>query len=285
MLRKIFLTGALLVSLSLTASAEKWIPMGQIEETGTVTEVSMDGNIQPVAKSENGKAVIIPGLFVSRYQMVINGGEPLKMGSVVDMKSQKTLSFMDGEKAEWLSDKEGADGLLFNAYLIQNRSTILDRKPFIIKAKFIPKDRKPDWEVDANGWQKVYEQQNGSEAWVQTKSAQLSLAEGEDLPLLRVLVRRSDVIGDRTSVTYSYEIYDPFKRTRKPVKVWNADQKPLLFMTKDPYPVPVLSKDAAIGTVGYAFFVLNRPEIEKRGFFRMDDDISNLPVEWFTFTQ
>ena len=286
MFRKLCLTGAMVFALTLSASAENWIPMGEIEETGAKTQVWMDGDIQPVAKGIPGKTTMIPGAFVSRYKMVINGNEEMtmKMGNIVDFKAAKILP-ISNPNPKWVSDKEGADGLLFNAYLIKNRTAILDRKPMVIKEKFALKDRTPDWKVDENGWLKAYEQADGSEAWVQTKSAQLSVMEDKDLPQIRMLVRRSEVRGEQKSITYSYEVYDAVKRTRDPLRVWNADQKPLLFKTQYPYPVAILSKDAAIGTVGYSIFVANRPEIEKRGQFKSGDPVPEIPTEWFTFKE
>ena len=146
-------------------------------------------------------------------------------------------------------------------------------------------DRAPEWPIDRNGWQQVYLQPNGNRAWIQTSSVQFSKGVGKLYPMVRVLVWRENIKADSdqsSKRTLSYEQYDPNLRTRSPLMVWgiqpNNTITPLVFRTRTPYPVTILSPDAAIATLAYAHGIVHLKE--NPVFFEPQSSPQTFPNEW-----
>lgn len=190
------------------------------------------------------------------------------------------------DNLSWQTDRTGADGFLYMANLLKNKAKIDKKKPFkMTEAQANLGDRTPEWTVDENGWQQVYLQPNGNRAWIQTNSVQFSKGEGKLYPIVRVLVWRENVkaeTGESNKRTLSYKQYAPNLRTRSPLMVWGIQQNnsvtPLVFRTRTPYSVTVLSPDAAIATLAYAHGIINMKE--NSNFFEPQSSPKTFPAEW-----
>jgi hypothetical protein len=280
-MKKIFGVIIALLLITLPVSAKNLVYMGEDDSDSTfVFEVWMDTDeIKPVAFLSGKKVTILENVFSSKYEMKFKDYDSsIPMSGLVDFHSMKVLSI--SEKMKWEFDEKGADGFLYNAYLTKHYDEITARQPIVIKTNYLPKDRTPIWPITTSGWVKVYEQKDGSEAWTKPTSALLSEEGGAELPSVRILVRRSDVADGLKKVTYSYEEYNPVTKTRIPLKVWNENKEPLMSMTKDAFPVTVLSKDAAIAAEAYVPFIKNPTD---RKIYKIDDSIAEIPLEWLEF--
>ena len=111
----------------------------------------------------------------------------------------------------------------------------------------------------------------------------LSTNYDSDYPSVRVLVRRSELVDGKKIVGFSYDEFDPIRRTRTSLKAWDSMGNLTSSERVAPVAAPVLSKEAAIGSQGYYVFVANRSEIEKRGLFSATDGVPDLPLSWFDF--
>ncbi len=285
MLRKVIVPFLFSICLSSSVLAAPFLYMGETNDDGVVSEVWMDEDIQPVGRlTFRNRVEVVPGIYTSKYKINLDRKAEMStsMGMLVDVKAVKSLNFFTWSR-KWEADKQGLDGLLFNAYLIKNYKRINSKEPFVVKDEDLLKNREPDWGIDRLGWLKVYEQKEGSEAWVQTQSAMLSTNYDSDYPSVRVLVRRSELVDGKKVVGFSYDEFDPIRRTRTSLKAWDSVGKAVSGEALEPIVAPILSKEAAIGTQGYYVFLMNRGEIEKRGLFNPTDGAGSLPVGWFDF--
>ncbi len=282
MLRVFIVCLLLTFSFAWPAAAESWVLVGDI---GDGDSIWMDKDIQPVGRVDaRGKASIIPGMFTSRYKIgkSLNAQFVLPTSSIVDVQTYRSLHEKNGQLL-WDMNKKGSDGLLFNAILLRDYDRIMAIKPFLLKNEYIPEVRVPEWPMDDQGWRKVCERDDGSEAWIQVKSAQLSVYDDSVLPQVRLLVRRLDVVNGEKHVRYSYEVYDTEKRLLRVLKTWDKDGKPVAMKEQELQPLPVFCRSAAIGSAGYKVFVANREEIAKRGQFEVNAPASLVPPEWLVF--
>ncbi len=285
MLRKVIVPFLFSICLSSFVLAAPFLYMGETNDDGVVSEVWMDEDIQPVGRlTFRNRVEVVPGIYTSKYKINLDRKAEMStsMGMLVDVKAVKSLNFFTWSR-KWEADKQGLDGLLFNAYLIKNYKRINSKEPFVVKDEDLLKNREPDWGIDRLGWLKVYEQKEGSEAWVQTQSAMLSTNYDSDYPSVRVLVRRSELVDGKKVVGFSYDEFDPIRRMRAPLKTWDSNGKIISDEALEPVAAPILSKEAAIGTQGYYVFLVNRSEIEKRGLFSATDGGPDLPLSWFDF--
>ena len=285
MLRKVIVPFLFSICLSSSVLAAPFLYMGETNDDGVVSEVWMDEDIQPVGRlTFRNRVEVVPGIYTSKYKINLDRKAEMStsMGMLVDVKAVKSLNFFTWSR-KWEADKQGLDGLLFNAYLIKNYKRINSKEPFVVKDEDLLKNREPDWGIDRLGWLKVYEQKEGSEAWVQTQSAMLSTNYDSDYPSVRVLVRRSELVDGKKVVGFSYDEFDPIRRTRTSLKAWDSMGNLTSSERVAPVAAPVLSKEAAIGSQGYYVFVANRSEIEKRGLFSATDGVPDLPLTWFDF--
>ena len=285
MLRKVIVPFLFSICLSSFVLAAPFLYMGETNDDGVVSEVWMDEDIQPVGRlTFRNRVEVVPGIYTSKYKINLDRKAEMStsMGMLVDVKAVKSLNFFTWSR-KWEADKQGLDGLLFNAYLIKNYKRINSKEPFVVKDEDLLKNREPDWGIDRLGWLKVYEQKEGSEAWVQTQSVMLSTNYDSDYPSVRVLVRRSELVDGKKVVGFSYDEFDPIRRMRAPLKTWDSNGKIISDEALEPVATPILSKEAAIGSQGYYVFVANRSEIEKRGLFSATDGVPDLPLSWFDF--
>ena len=280
-MKKIFGCIIALLLITLPVSAKNLVYIGEDDSDSTfVLDVWMDTDeIKPVAFLSGKKVTILKNVFLSKYEVKFKDYDSsIPMSGLVDFHSMKVLSI--SEKMKWEFDEKGADGFVYNAYLTKHYNEITARQPIVIKTNYLPKDRAPIWPITTSGWVKVYERKDGSEAWTKPMSALLSEESGAELPSVRILVRRSDMVDGLKKVTYSYEEYNPVTKTRIPLNVWNENKEPLVFMAKDAFPVTILSKDAAIATEAYVPFIKNPTN---RKTFKIDDPIAEIPLEWLEF--
>ncbi len=285
MWKKSLLCAALVLALACPAAAEPWVLIGEGLAGGNEDEkVWMDRDIRPVAVMRDKKPVLVRGLFTYGYKFgadatLVKTATALR--GIADILARKTLSPWSGRG--WHADKHGlVDGFLSSAYLLKDYEAVMTKKPLILKAEYLPEDRKPLWDAGKGGWQKVYEMDDGSHGWVQTKSARLSGYEGDRLPELRILVRRLTVDGGVQAASYTYESYDPATRTREVLAAWDAKGQQIE-AEKGPRPVLVLSKDAALATIGYNVFALNPAEGQRRGLFEPGAPAAKIHKKWLAF--
>ena len=292
MTKKIVSLALILLMFTLTASAKNliFLEADDTSHTGLVFELWMDTDrIQPIGQysPSRGNVEIVDGIFSFRYEMKARGYEVTAfIDGLADFQSMEVLNApARGGRPEWSFNMRGSDGLPYRAYLVEHYEEIMERPPFVVRDEYLPKakEREPFWPMTERGWLKVYEREDGSEAWVKPISAVLSQKGEADLPLIRVLVRRSDVVDGSKGITYSYEEYDPTQRTRKSLQVWNETKEPSLFMTQGSYPMKTNSKDAAIGSMGYISFIQDISEVSKRNFFKIGDPPEEIPLEWLDF--
>lgn len=246
-------------------SAEQWVFMGKDNDM----YMFMDVDIVPIAQvSNNGKIVLVDGMYVMKYKMAFDntGERGIPITSFIDQKSYMVIG-----EGKWHYDSEGLDGLFGNAYLIKDYEKIKNRTPFVMKKQFIPKERNLQWPIESNGWQKIYEHSDGSIAWIQTKSAKLSYYDDSELPNVRILVKRLDIVDGIERITFSYEQYDAAKRIKYVFSQWDENGNTIDTNINKEYAVPILSKDASVGTFAFDVFISNRDEIQNRGQFEIDD--------------
>ena len=263
--------------------AAEWIYAGEID---TGENVWMSTDIKTVGYiDKNGKQKILDGIFNSQYKITIGNDDSKSVlfANFYDLKAQKSFMISPPSQA-WEGDEAGGDGFLYGAYIISHYFEILAKNPLILKDKYVPLDRKPIFQVDKNGWIQAYKNKDGSEAWVQTKSARLSSFSGEDLPKVKILVRRSDIIDGKKTVTYAYEIYDPLIRTKKVLKSWDAVGKEIRVVQGNVMKVMFISKDSIIATQGYYVFLWDYAKVSQKTLF-VDDDVLFIPKNWFAFEE
>ncbi|MBP9483850.1 MAG: hypothetical protein KBF19_03590 [Negativicutes bacterium] len=280
-----------------TGLAKTWLDVGSM---GSQDMIWMDPDIRPVALPD-GKT-IVPNIYTSYYKTSLQDRGYLFTNSLIDLQSNKFFSLdselqilgfgeskyqtFPADNFSWQTDRTGADGFLYMANLLKNKAKIDKKKPFkMTEEQASLGDRAPEWPIDSNGWQQVYLQPNGNRAWIQTSSVQFSKGVGKLYPMVRVLVWRENIKADSdqsSKRTLSYEQYDPNLRTRSPLMVWgiqpNSTITPLVFRTRTPYPVTVLSPDAAIATLAYAHGIVHLKE--NPVFFEPQSSPQTFPNEW-----
>ena len=280
MIKKSFICLLLVFCFSLPVlAADSWLLMGKTSEG---FEVWMNGDIKPVAYNDDeGKVVILRDIFTFDYKLVYGGNEVALTG-FYDLQAQRLLSSVS-KNLVW-EDEDGADGFLYDAYLLKDYFTIMSKEPFVLKREFVPKKRVSKVFVDKNGWQEV-SLKGDTRAWIQTKSTRLSYFEGDDLPKVRVLVRYKKFVDGEQQVFFAYECYDPAKREKLVLKRWDVDGKEISLEEKELSTVKVLSSDASIASAAYSMFVLDYSKIAKRGQFTADEEKVFFPKYWFGFVE
>lgn len=278
MFKKSLICLLLVFCFSLPALAQdSWVLMGKTAEG---FEVWMNGDIKPVAYNDDeGKIAVLRDIFTFDYKLVYAGNEVALTG-FYDLQAQKLLSSIS-KNLVW-EDEGGADGFLYDAYLLKDYFTIMGKEPFVLKREFVPKVRKASIFVDKDGWQEV-NLKGSTKAWIQTKSAQISNFDGDDLPKVRILVRYASLVDGKQEVSFAYECYDPATREKVVLKKWDADGKEILMPEQEISSVKVLSKEATIASAAYSLFVLDYSKIEKRGQFAVEEEKVFFPKHWFGF--
>ena len=273
MFKKTLLLIILLCGFSWGTALAEYVPAGKLDDG---TPVFLDTEIRPIAYvDKKGAQVVIDGMFMTRYRI----DTWFNTAGIADLKAMRYISDSKG----WTHDKKGADGFLAGAYIVRDYAKILDSRPLVIKSEALPRNRKPAWPVNSKGWQKVYEREDGGQAWVQTKSAILSYSEGERLPHVRVLVRRLEITDGQPEISFYYESYDPEQRTKQVLKSWDKDRREQPVDTETLHQVPVLSKDAAIATSGYNVFVSDYEQTTRRARFTVGENELVIDNRWLVF--
>lgn len=296
MIKKCMVALMMFLLVSSVSFAEDWVYIGEDRIEGDEVTLSnwLDvDSIIPVAElNSEGKAVVLSFTYNSKYRFIFSDELDTIIPSegILNLKARKHLTYSSNE-LEWKSDLYGADGFYFNAYLIKNFEKIQQREPFLIKGEYVLRDTEAEWPVDQYGWKQVYQRDVMGNAWVQTKSVQLSSMAGDSLPSVRVLARYHTG-GAKPLVYYSYVEYNPETHSRTVLGNWDEKWKPLTgkkvkndfyFLSQMPDEVDVLSPDAAIATEAYMPFILDRSLITSRPSFNEVDNKDEIPADWKVF--